>query len=419
MKKAVFGVILAVAVFLNFGFAQISREAVLTIKFDGEFVEIFDDAAWFNAESKSEFTKNKSLKTRAKEFQERNETDFKKYFPEIAQIIAKKSAETEVAPYDGHIMFYPRNEERFAVVNAKNGRKLNEKQLTEDIIGALISGSKLISAEFENVPHKTEAKVLSAIKQRSNYSTHFDGGNESRAHNIALALSKFNGLVVANGETVSFNNVVGARNEARGFKQAKIIVDGEFVDGVGGGVCQASTTLFGALLRAGVDIVESHNHSLEIGYVPLGHDAMVSSAADLKFKNTSGAPIYIEAYTITNRAFVKIYGAKIADNLKFKIAAENEVKKIKSKPDENLDKETLKKAKTNPTDFNRTILKHGVPPKTAKTYLEIYSGEKLIQRKLIRKSNYIGTPEIYSLSEKPTDEPAPTIGNLLGAPDSE
>lgn len=95
-------------------------------------------------------------------------------------------------------------------------------------------------------------------------------------HNIALAAEKINGCILADGEEFSFNGRVGARTESNGFLSAPIILEGDFVEGVGGGVCQASTTVYNAALLAGMEITEQHPHSLRVGYVEPSFDAMVS-----------------------------------------------------------------------------------------------------------------------------------------------
>ena len=111
------------------------------------------------------------------------------------------------------------------------------------------------------------------------------------------------------GAAFSFNDIVGERTAARGFKKAKIIENGEFVEGTGGGVCQVSTTLFNAALRAGCQFTEYHAHSLAVSYVPPSCDAMVSGTYyDLKFVNTTGYRLYIRARTGSNYIRFDIYG---------------------------------------------------------------------------------------------------------------
>ena len=111
------------------------------------------------------------------------------------------------------------------------------------------------------------------------------------------------------GKTLSFNNIVGARVKERGFLPAKIIEKGEFVEGVGGGVCQVSTTLYNAALLSGLEIEEYHPHSLAVSYVPPSRDAMVSGTYfDLKISNPYPTPVYIRASVTGGSVAFSIYG---------------------------------------------------------------------------------------------------------------
>lgn len=159
---------------------------------------------------------------------------------------------------------------------------------------ALKTGKTEISLPCVEVPPEvTEEKLRARTQPLSEFSTKFDGSNAPRAHNIALAASRLSGTVIGPGEELSFNETVGKRTRENGFEEAAVIQSGEFVPGVGGGVCQASTTLFGAALRAGLEITESHPHSLSVGYVQPSQDAMVSDYSDLKIRNPYSFPVYL------------------------------------------------------------------------------------------------------------------------------
>lgn len=147
------------------------------------------------------------------------------------------------------------------------------------------------------------------IKLLSSYTTYFDGENGDRSHNIRLAASYIGGRIIKCGDVFSFNAAVGSRTKARGFRRAKIIENGEFVEGTGGGVCQVSTTLYNAALLSGCKIVEYHPHSLAVSYVPPSRDAMVSGTVyDLKFANTTGGDIYIYSSSGENYVRFDFYG---------------------------------------------------------------------------------------------------------------
>ncbi len=143
----------------------------------------------------------------------------------------------------------------------------------------------------------------------SSFATAFDAADANRTANIRLSARRINGHILYPGQVFSFNQVVGPRDREHGFKEALEIVDGEFVPGIGGGVCQVSSTLYNAVLLANLPIVERTNHSKPLGYVGLGRDATVAyGALDFKFANNTGAPIVILAETAKNRLRVGIVG---------------------------------------------------------------------------------------------------------------
>ncbi len=144
---------------------------------------------------------------------------------------------------------------------------------------------------------------------RAEFYTSYTASTEERKHNIALATKAIDGAFIDVGGEFSFNRTVGARTEARGYKNAKIIVNGKFVDGVGGGVCQVSTTLYNAVLLAGLKITEYHAHSLPVSYVAPSFDAMVNGgSADLRFINDTDNPIILHAVADESKLTVKIIG---------------------------------------------------------------------------------------------------------------
>ncbi|MBA4495465.1 VanW family protein [Paenactinomyces guangxiensis] len=147
------------------------------------------------------------------------------------------------------------------------------------------------------------------------YRTRFDGSNVNRTTNIRLASKEINGLVLMPGEKFSFNKTVGERTAARGYKKAGVIVKGEFSEGIGGGICQVSSTLFNSVDEAGLRIVARYHHSAEVTYVPPGRDATVSwGGPDFKFRNNLNKPVMIKIKVGSNSITVYTYtvpGAKV------------------------------------------------------------------------------------------------------------
>ncbi|MEO8699192.1 MAG: VanW family protein [Kofleriaceae bacterium] len=141
------------------------------------------------------------------------------------------------------------------------------------------------------------------------YETRFSVGDRDRNFNLKLAASKLNGVVLKPGEEFSFNGTVGERSQKNGYKIAHVINAGEMVDGLAGGTCQISTTLFGASFFAGLTIVKTTNHSRPSAYTPLGFDAtVVWPNTDLKLSNPYEFPVVVRYVVANGEAKVEILG---------------------------------------------------------------------------------------------------------------
>lgn len=191
----------------------------------------------------------------------------------------------------------------------------------QDEIGVIFNPDEEEMFVFENVASKQQLENV--IKLRSEFSTSLVGSDPNRKHNVETAIKCFNGMIVLPDEVISFNQTTGERTNNSDYKDAKIIVQGEFVLGTGGGVCQASTTLYNALIRSDVEILTVNNHTLPVGYVPRAFDAMVNdSTSDLIFKNNTGYPLYFLTGVKEDRAFVKIFGAPLEEGLTIETRSE-------------------------------------------------------------------------------------------------
>ena len=143
------------------------------------------------------------------------------------------------------------------------------------------------------------------------YTTYYDESMEGRAANVRLAAGLIDGVVVMPGETFSFNETVGPRLVERGFKPAPEIVGEEFVEGIGGGICQVSSTLYNAVLYADLKVVERYRHSVPLRYVPPGRDATLQyGVMDFKFRNTLDDPVVIRAEAGGGRLRVSLWGSR-------------------------------------------------------------------------------------------------------------
>lgn len=143
----------------------------------------------------------------------------------------------------------------------------------------------------------------------ASYTTYFNPSDEARSGNVRLATKALDMAVIKPGDILSFNNIVGERTVADGYKDAYIIVNGEFVPGLAGGICQVSSTLYNTGLLANLEVAQRSNHDLAISYVPLGQDATVAYPnLDLKFKNTTGGYLLIRTSETSNSLTISIYG---------------------------------------------------------------------------------------------------------------
>ena len=224
----------------------------------------------------------------------------------IAPHICRNESVSVVEPYAKFSSFST----PFAYFEGSDGKRADEKKLIEDIKNSLNGGFEPVILHFNGEKRqKTMAEVKKETRLLCTFTTYFDGTNINRTSNIRLAAGKLNGTVLESGKTLSFNDIVGARVKERGFLPAKIIEKGEFVEGVGGGVCQVSTTLYNAALLSGLKIEEYHPHSLAVSYVPPSRDAMVSGTYfDLKISNPFNTPVYIRAKTVNGSVTFSIYG---------------------------------------------------------------------------------------------------------------
>ena len=148
----------------------------------------------------------------------------------------------------------------------------------------------------------------------ASFKTTFSTRNTNRSTNIRLAAEKINGSVIMPGEIFSYNQTVGRRTAAAGFKSAAVYSGGEVTTGIGGGICQVSSTLYNSVLLANLEIVERYNHGFNPGYVPAGRDATVSwGGPDFKFKNTRNYPVRIVSSVSGGTILIEIFGLK-SDN---------------------------------------------------------------------------------------------------------
>jgi vancomycin resistance protein YoaR len=224
------------------------------------------------------------------------------------------------------VFYYDEKTGAVKISPEKVGYEVDKALLKSLILDAIsVGGGSISIPKCIVAPKLYGTDLVGATYQRGAFTTYYLEQSKERASNIALATATISGTLVLPNEEFSFNKVVGERTEKRGYKIAKVIKGDSFVDGVGGGVCQVSTTLYNAVLLSGLEVKEVHRHTLAVGYVKKSFDAMVSyNFADLKFINTTAKPILIVGWAGGGAVKFAIYGTKSNQ----KISLESVVTKI-------------------------------------------------------------------------------------------
>lgn len=206
---------------------------------------------------------------------------------------------------------FNKNSLTFSYHADKSGYKVDRNAFYHKIYDNLDKNNITINLTYLKGENRyTLTKLKEYTQLVGEYETNYSNSIQSRKNNIRLASKKISGKVIKVGQTFSFNQTVGKRTLENGFQEGVVIESGEYVKGVGGGVCQVATTVYNALLRAGCSAVSCHRHTLAPSYVPLSFDAMVSEYADLKMKNDTSADIYIGITCDDKTIKVKVYGKK-------------------------------------------------------------------------------------------------------------
>lgn len=226
----------------------------------------------------------------------------------IDKYISDISNNININPVDSVIKI---ENEDIKLIHEKDGVYVKEDILKKLIIEKVrdINFTEL-SIPVEIIKPKYTFEKLSKINSiLGSYETEFNPKNYNRTSNIGLATSKIDNILIDTGEEFSFNELTGKRNKQDGFKEAPIIINGKMEKGVGGGICQVSSTIYNAALYSGVEIIQARNHSIPSAYIQKGRDATVSyGTVDLKFKNTYDHPILINNRIENNKIISTIYG---------------------------------------------------------------------------------------------------------------
>lgn len=288
--------------------------------------------------------------------------------------------------------------------NAKQGVQLDKNAQILNIFYNLAQKCvKFNTCKIVTQPLIEDAELIGCTNLRGGFYTTYASSTAERKSNIELALSKFDGLVLGPGEVLSFNETTGRRTPDNGYKSAKIITNGSFVEGNGGGVCQASTTLYNAALVAGLDIIEVNQHSLQVGYVAPSFDAMVNfGSSDLKIRNNTGHPVMFATKCDGDKCRVNVFGV----NNPYKIVRKSEVVgEIAPLPDKFVNAKDVPELVN--TQIEKSYYLH-YPKKGLKSegFLEYWQEGNLVATKKIRTNTYAPVTGVVVLAN--TDHNLPT-----------
>ncbi|MGI6092603.1 MAG: vanomycin resistance protein VanB [Veillonellaceae bacterium] len=281
------------------------------------------------------------------------------------------------------------------IIPQEQGRKLDIEGLRPLVLQALkrpeVNNVPLpVTLVYPSITVNDVART--GIKELlGSYTTAFNTKESNRTANIKLAAWKINGHIVYPGETFSFNEIVGPREKDYGFKEAMEFVDGELVPGIGGGVCQVSSTIYNAVLLANLNVIERYNHSKPLGYVPLGRDAtVVYGALDFKFSNNTDKPIMVMAEVEGNKLHVGIFGqTRLPESIEI-LSANKQVipPAVVKQPDATL---FLGETKVD---------KQGKPGYEITTIRVVRQGGQEIRREVLSKDRYLPDNTIIKVGNK-------------------
>uniref|UniRef100_A0A7C2IDP5 Vanomycin resistance protein VanB n=1 Tax=Ammonifex degensii TaxID=42838 RepID=A0A7C2IDP5_9THEO len=311
----------------------------------------------------------------------------------LEAVVAELTRELTVLPQNAGFRVLP--DDKIVVIPSREGRYADATAARSQVLAILNEGREpVVRIPLKRLPPEyTTADVLAMGLDclLAEFSTSFDHRKVNRVYNISVAAGALNGLLVKPGEEVSFNKIVGPRSSEAGYKTAPTIVNNEFVEALGGGVCQVSTTLYNAVLLAGLEVVERHNHSLPVAYVSPGRDAtVVYEGPDFRFRNNTGKFLYLRTLVQGNRLVIKIFG-----NERYKRRVE-----VRSWVTEFLEPKVVRCQDPN-LEAGKTVVKQkGIRGCRALAERLVWEGNKLLFKEKLPPSFYHPVDEIIAVGTK-------------------
>ncbi len=327
-------------------------------------------------------------------------------FPNLKNLVDRMAKNIYVKPQNATISTNTNSEKVFYLTKEKSGQELNKNKLYFQIVNAYLNNLPLV---FKLPTNKLNPTVFAEnlaqhTHLRGDFSTNIASSSADRKHNIKNALNTLNMREILPGEVFSFNKTIGKRTEQNGYRPAKIIVNNEFVDGLGGGVCQVSSTLYNTALLSGLKIVEANKHSRQVAYVKYGFDAMVNfGSSDLKFENTTGTKLVIVTNFSQSKIRIRIFGEDLGQ-VKYKLV--NEIVSI-TEPGQEEKQDTAGEYTDKVVYKDQSfVLKKGTRGMEIKSYREKYVGEMLIDTELLRFDKFKPTNAVvvYGAKDRPLEQ---------------
>lgn len=285
---------------------------------------------------------------------------------------------------------------KFIITDEQNGLAMKKEETAQNVAAVMetrMSGTAVIVAEVTE-PQVTAEDNSHVTDLIGSYYTTYTNSDKNRNNNLVVGCNYINGTVVAPGEVFSANENLGSQTAAGGYKNAGVYVNGKVEQGMAGGVCQVTTTLYNAAILAELEIVERSPHSMTVGYVPLGRDAAVAGTyKDLKFRNNTEYPIMIEAYASGGKLVMNIFGHEVHDSsrkLEFETVYEGTI----PKPAEIVTEDPeLPEGERKVTSKGRTGCKVSVRKK-------VYESGKLISNEWFSSSSYRAAADEVTVGTK-------------------
>lgn len=307
--------------------------------------------------------------------------DYTHNYKKIEEFCNKVGKELNSDPIEASISI---ENDKITITAGRDGKKLIASKIINELKEKIENDKEKdidIKIPFDTKSPKLKYKELSQINGViSSFQTDYRTSVRSRAWNVELSASKIDNQLLMPGEEVSFLQKIGKITYSEGFRPAPVIINNEYKNGIGGGVCQVSTTLYNALLEGNVEIKERSNHTFPAKYVPIGRDATVGDTSpDLKYKNNYPFPIFIKTYAQNGILTAKVYG----DTTKAKKV------QIYSERTSYIYPYTIYKKDSSLPKGTQIVESYGQLGQTSVTY-KMEDGEKII----ISKDRYSAKPKI-------------------------